>query len=570
MMTFALRFVSIAIALCVTCPLDAQEGGEGPFATEERVTAIDLTVGVGAPGHASHRPDVTDLSVRSGGIHLPVVGVAAGEPWDVRVWIDPVTATDHSIRWAADLLTILTPALTEVGTVSVVVADPEPIRRVAPTRNVDHITAAFSELSLFPAGRDRARSLRHEALEAGTGEAASFAVAEEIELAISRSDRLLAWIARQRSSSGRRLLILVSEGYDLDPASFYRSAGLDVTSRQSLHGDASKVAAVLAGYGWTTVALTPSPEATLRPRSARIGKWLLSNRGIWYQEKKKPKRARAYLDLAEVLLEQDAFADAEEAFRDALLHFADDPATTPEQARALIGLGATYRRTGDLRRAREALAAAAELDPSQEGGLESVAAALRDRHAPLRTATATTAGALVSGENELREALVDLDSRQQITVQLAGRPRGSLLPVDVVDRRGREARFPRWIRSGTPTRIVEARLRRLLAGDSAHGDFPVTLSLEGPERLRASFPALKHPRLSWVLTGPESDRRFFHREPGPTGASSVDTLELPVSGDASWVGIHVEEPDSGVWGVGMAEIGADLDIGVSADYPPGR
>lgn len=553
----------LPILLLVLLPSFAGAQSGERFTAEERITALDLVIGFGAPGTRPPQTDAEDFDVTTGERRLPVVSVeTSGESWDVRIWIDVAITGEQAIRWAGDALAPQAEAWTELGEVTIGIADPEPRTLLAPTRDPALVSGALAELSLFPEGRDELRTLRHEALEAGDAETAGAAAAAERELVRRRHDALLRWIVEEPASGGRRVLVLVSEGFDVDPAAFYRAAGLDVpSSAGELESDVRSVARTLAAYGWTTVVVSPDPEASLRPKGVRIGKFLLSDRGILYQAHKKPDRARAFIELGESLLGQGELADAVETFEEALYHFADDPDTDEDQARALVGLAEAYRRQGDLRAAREALASAAELDPSRADGLATVAAELRARLRPLEELVETTAGHLVHGEDGLRDARIDLERRIRITAQLAGEPTGEVLPVEIEHDGGRRLRFPAWIRSSTPQRIAEARLRDLLDGEAVDGVLEVDLVLEaetGELRVEATPEAAESvvPRVSWLIGGPDSPSRFAHRIVEVEDGRVESRLE-PEADDGPWVGVLVEDLASGAWGVAAADRSGD-------------
>lgn len=554
-----LPFLTFALFLALG-PVASVVGAQGAapderFTAEERITVLDLVVGLGAPGTRPGQVRADDFTVDLAGDALPVVaavGPEGGEPWEIRVWIDAATTSTESIHWAADLLAPRLERWTGLGAVSVTIADPDP-RLLAPaTDDPEALAAVFADLALLGKGRDELRTLRHDALALGD---ATGVVEAETELIRERADALVRWLVDEPPSRSRRALVVVAEGWDLDPARFYREAGLQADgSDVPLREDAERLAATLASYGWITVVVTPDPRDDLRPRGVRIGKWLLSEKGIWYQERKKPERADAYVELGEALLGQAKLTDAEDNFSRALHHYADDPKTAVRQARALRGLAEVFRRQGDLRRSRESLSSAAELDPSgAPSGLDAVAADLEARTAPLKALAEATSGQLVTNVRGLDETLLDLERRIRLTVQVEGRPLGEALEVEVA-RDGEPVRHPSRIRSGTPRRVAEARLRGALAGDATGGVLDVRAAADAGEVRGEAEVEAEDPdggawvRVTWAVGGPDVPIRFEHREV-VRATGLVESRLVLETDDGPWVAVLVEELATGAWGL---------------------
>lgn len=92
---------------------------------------------------------------------------------------------------------------------------------------------------------------------------------------------------------------------------------------------------------------------------------------------------------------------------------------------------------------------------------------------PLRALTGPTAGMLVPAEVLIPSTLETLGGRWHLYYQTQMPADGRLRPVEVRTRNGSPVRTRRWIRSATPEGIAEARLRRLLAGDSLPTGLPL-------------------------------------------------------------------------------------------------
>lgn len=92
---------------------------------------------------------------------------------------------------------------------------------------------------------------------------------------------------------------------------------------------------------------------------------------------------------------------------------------------------------------------------------------------PLRALIGPTAGMLASADALLPSTLETLGRRWHLYYQTQLPADGRLRPVEVRTRDGSPVRARQWARSSTPEGIAEARLRRLLAGDSLPTSLPL-------------------------------------------------------------------------------------------------
>ena len=92
---------------------------------------------------------------------------------------------------------------------------------------------------------------------------------------------------------------------------------------------------------------------------------------------------------------------------------------------------------------------------------------------PLRALIGPTAGMLVPADALLSSTLETLGGRWHLYYQTQMPADGRLRPVEVRTRNGSPVRTRRWIRSSTPEGIAEARLRRVLAGDTMPEGLPL-------------------------------------------------------------------------------------------------
>ncbi|HEX2252760.1 MAG TPA: VWA domain-containing protein [Thermoanaerobaculia bacterium] len=316
------------------------------FRGSTQVTLVELVVEVRDERGAT--PAVlspADFEVVEDGVARPVVAVerlagggttgsaaaaasraAAAAPaqrtWEVTLYFDLMLSGGRSVRRTAEALAAQAGRLTSLGPVRLVVAGPEPEEVLAATRSARLVEAALTHLARDGAGRDALKNLRREfvrnlqlkgALDARNlpqelptgslpGEApgpapfaelkgANFgqeqlirsALREERMLLRRQQDRLLGWAAEDLTA-GPKTLLLVSDGFDLDPMEFYASSLSDPTLIASLAGEAHQQNAAagfddlvqaLAARGWVTVNVAPGglePATTMAAETTGRGR----------------------------------------------------------------------------------------------------------------------------------------------------------------------------------------------------------------------------------------------------------------------------------------------------------
>ncbi len=174
-----------------------------------------------------------DFSVTEDGVARPVAGVApVSQPWRVVLYVDRILTGSRTMRSAAGVLAERARELAALGTVEVVVAEPEPRVLLSPTREARAIDEVLSRLWLSGEGRDDLSSLRRRFLEerAAAGEEGlspeeiAEAVETEIRLVRRQQEGLAEWLS-SRSGDGPQLLLLVTDGYERDPGLLLRRQG---------------------------------------------------------------------------------------------------------------------------------------------------------------------------------------------------------------------------------------------------------------------------------------------------------------------------------------------------------
>ncbi len=563
---------------------------------------------------------------------------AEGEPWEMVIYLDAALTNRRGLRWAAATLAERLAELTAYGSVEVVLADPFPRTLLAATRDRVALHAELSRIAQLAEGRDELVALRYAVLKEleesdDPAALAERAAGEERRIVRRQLDALLAWLTADErrggsTGSGRRALFLANAGWDLEPQDFYAAAVVQRSDPAATGGPAQvggddrlaaaseELARTVAAYGWVVFDLAlPPPEPP--PRGIRLGKWFLrpaapmifvpdeeyginepADRtterhrlrreiegflgGIFgaYQEHRQPAKAEAYLELGRALAGQDKLADAEDALRQAVYHFADDPKTAARQAEALIELGRVLDRRGRQQEARSAFETAYVFDGERTAAELGPTFALVDSLAPLTALTRATTGSVVRDAEALDAAVASLAWRLRITYQVPGPPDEELREVSVAaDFPDFRLRAPGWGRSATPDAVAAARVRRLLAAagrpdDPPRGDVGLGVDLRrlaGAGELEVRLP-LPDPdlweeterpavRVSLGFGGPESEEIVVeHRR----GAGTVDgrrwtaTLEVPLAGEEPWLAVVVEDLETGSWGARLVELEEDF------------
>ncbi len=635
----ALPLVLWAAVLVSGSSLAAQQ--DRTFGEEKRITAVDLVLGFEAGavrdwatgGRSPNDLRAQDFEIFYDRLPRPVIALETGAgEWQIVIYFDASLTGAAGLRWAATALAGRSDELTELGEVTIMVADPAPWTLLPPTRDRDRLNASLSQLARFQEGHDELLALRAQVVKEflssaplQEGRAAteldadllSAVAAEEVRLVRARHDDLLLELAEHSDGGPYRALLIASGGYDLRPHEFYRSLIDDPAEEPpaaaELGAATDTLARTLAAYGWVVLPLL-APEGDPLKEGVRIGKlrltgpsvevedkradWQGYNRTIlWlvgarYEGKRKPKRAEDFLELGTALHDQGKLAEAEDALRQAIYHFAGDPKTAERQAAAFARLGAVLEAREQTQEANAALRLARRLDPDVAIAAAGPIAGLLDPVAPLETLAESTAGEVVRGAGDLASALDRLRRRIWLTYQVAGPPDGDLHALEARFKRSRGLIYPGWIRSSTLESVSAARARRLLAGEPTGGT--LAFSAEFVSRERASATALREEatagngehqlgeihlaleppqgdapdgytadpaaqtmlRLTLGIGGPDVEPTVEHRSLGSqTGRETWSYrvgFEMPE--DRSWLAVLVEDLETGAWGGRLIEV----------------
>lgn len=242
----------VPLTLFLAQVLFSQSLPASPVPVSEAGVAVEA---LNPKGEPLRNPKAEDFTVSEGGEPRRVLGVeplGEAKPWRLVIYVDRVLSGTRTVRGAAGALAARSEDLVKMGTVEVVVAEPEPMVVLPPTRDAKAVDEALSRLLLASDGRDDLRVARQRFTEelgeptSPKGEDLAERVEEAVEfearLVGTQQDLLLGWLAEQeKDEGGPRALFLVSDGFDRDPAELYLSRISDAGARATL-------APALAGY----------------------------------------------------------------------------------------------------------------------------------------------------------------------------------------------------------------------------------------------------------------------------------------------------------------------------------
>jgi VWFA-related protein len=196
-------------------------------------------------------------------------------PWRIVIYVDRILTGSRTLRTAAGSLAERAAELAALGPVEVVVAEPVPRVALTATRDPRAIDEALSKLWLSDEGRDDVRVLRQRFRDQKLGEGeeladhADEAVETEARLVRRQQDALAEWLVAQEGS-GPRALLLVSDGFDVDPEKFYRPTETPATEG-ALEKPALEAARTAAALGWTALPMPMGDSSLPDLRRVRPG-----------------------------------------------------------------------------------------------------------------------------------------------------------------------------------------------------------------------------------------------------------------------------------------------------------
>ncbi|MFI5028647.1 MAG: hypothetical protein ACHQCF_06665 [Solirubrobacterales bacterium] len=383
--------------------------------------------------------------------------------------------------------------------VELAVADPDPKVVLESTREPQRVNQALADLGA-EARRQRGWSLDRSLLTAAS---------PDLHQISRQLDRLVTFLADHRSA-GPRILLLVSDGFDLpapgDGTTPAAPATGDSAARIVLAAVA-EAAQAIAAYGWVTVPISLH-NVELKPLPRQRGDFEK------FQDLAYGDKPRFYINLMDVFKAPESpVLRSDELFYDAY---------------AL------------------------------------------PRLAPLRALAESTSGTLLVHPEQLDTELDGLAQRWRLWYGSAAPLDGRVRRLQV-HLAGREdlLQGPRWIRTSTPESVADARLRAMLAGSAQRGTLPVRLSAHrqsggqaGEERLTveiflarrelpdaATFGPL---RISLAAAGAAA-RHDWVAEPILTASGWSYTAKLFLPAPVGEVAVVVEDLAHELWGGGLVE-----------------
>ncbi len=265
---------SLVLFAALALPMQTPAADTPPPVVPQTSVAIPVQI-LDSKGEIPHALKAGDFTVVDGGQTRPALSLAPlSRPWRIVVYVDRVLTGSRTLRAAAGTLAEQAAALTALGTVEVVVAEPRPRVAAGPTRDVQAIDEALSKLWLESEGRDDIRVLRQRFRDekdngADPAERAAQGIEDEARLVRHQQDALTEWLVAQEGDAPRAVF-LVSDGFDVNPAKFYR--GSLAEGDGALERTALETARTAAALGWIVFPL-PVGDSTLpdlrkvRPRS---------------------------------------------------------------------------------------------------------------------------------------------------------------------------------------------------------------------------------------------------------------------------------------------------------------
>jgi hypothetical protein len=359
---------------------------------------------------------------------------ATAHPWSLRIYVDCVLAHPDTVFEAAIALAYQAAQLAELGTVEIIVADPDPRTVLAPSREAMAIEEALAALAgqsrrdpratLFaPFPPPPSETVRRQCDRLVT----SFAAA------VTRGPHALLLVADLPALSAAELHQLAAPAAPAAPAA---STAVAASAPAATSAPAAPAAAdggtalalgetarLLAAYGWVTLAL---------PIHRLVG--------------------------ARETVPEDDFA-----------RFRRQNWEDPHVPGAIPLAPLVYMLIQEAR--------GKKLPTAPD--LRLVAPRFEMEDMALAALVRPSAGLVVPYRASLAPALGALAARWHLWYQADASPAGRERPVTVsLLAGGQEVRTARWVRSSTPDSVAAARLRRGLAGDSLAASLQVSVALQ--------------------------------------------------------------------------------------------
>ncbi len=482
--------------------------------THEAGLAVQVLDARGEPPRAGTPVQLTVTEDGAARKVLAAGPVVEERPWRLVIWFDRMLSGSRTIRGAAGALAAQAQLLVGMGTVEVIVAEPEPRVLLEASRDAHAVDEALSRLFLTGEGRDDLRGLRQRFIDvAGTPASpasaaagtdtrsrAEEAMAEEVRLVARTQDTLVGWMAADRTENSLAdrptALLLVSDGFDRDPRELYLAQVSDPAVHAALEkslpagaldATAQETARTAAELGWTVVTLPVGDERLPELRRFTLG--ASGSPGVTIHPGAKPEPAPAPVSV--------------------LLH--------PKE--------------------------------------------------PLTAMAEATGGELVAGPSGIPAALTRLRYRYWLRYEAPAATMTSPLVVTSATP-GLTAKARRWAAPLTPEGVSAWRARRLLAEDEEEesGDLHlssglkngvVELRLDPEVRPAAGGPPLRLTlavSIAASLAAPAVTQRTLTAQ--DIGEDGTCHIPFPLPADTDRLAVLVDDPAHGAWGGRAIDVGA--------------
>ena len=434
----------------------------------------------------------------------PLVG--SGRNWTFLIYLDVPLTRGSTVREAALGLAAQVSNLLELGSVKIIVADPEPRTMIGRTSRPGLLEDALIDISKRGLGDSDLvlQRIRYQAEAERSSEPTrvlASALAAEVSMVRASSDRMIETLAEE-CPGPPCALFLISDGWDLEPADWTTAArspeGEEIArvAAGRLTSITRELATTAAAYGWIVF-----PLPFQRPGGA---------------------------DGPEVGT-PDGLMDQIRADRNL-----EDRATTPI-------LSFPFKK--QPRKSMRVLPA------------DAFDVFVLTNLAPLRELADATSGVTLRVAEQLEPELVELQKRWRLYYRTPLPLDGNLRSIEVRLRDGDDlVRVPAQLRSSTPTSVASTRLRRTLSKGRSQGLLSLELASSEPngtsvavdwsaieeyERPSANMPV----RTSVLLPGGTIQHSILRFEDQPPAK-----LALTSAGDPSPLVACVEILANGLWG----------------------
>lgn len=472
-----------AVLLGVGSWLSLPAAGQQDLFEQSLVVARDLWL----PEEQARRALEGRLMVQVADEKAEIVGVEEPSlhepPWTIVLYFDRALGETRDLKDGAKRLAGEAARLARLGTVHVLVADEDTVSyRIPATRDAYLLDSALSWMvanltaeALPSVERFELARAAPKAHRVGAG------LRREVAFVDSRIDHLLGQLLELAPAVGRRLLIPVGLGFEEDPRSFYASLLAPEETLDCLAetdgvwpGRSGELARTVSALGWQVVALEPPPED--EGPAFSLGQLDFGYSGnpempwaITFHEDREPKKARAYLALAQAQLEAGDVAQAEKSVRSALRFFDRGKKTRAEEARAWLLLGellAATDRGGSFGRAFDEAGKLVELAEIEDPEIDRLSQVRVHSRQPLLQLAAATGQQIGEDDDDLglSQTLDELEKAWRLTYQLPDPLAPGLLRVELLGKNGKVLR-QRWTSTARPARALEVLVEQESPGE---------------------------------------------------------------------------------------------------------